>query len=112
MSYKTIIVTAESNGLGGFKDMIIDKQTIGFNPADTHHCLQVSLTNLGLNGEYDVYVRPVNAPQFITYVTQATEIDGVLLSNENYRFDAVKIVTRNTGLVAPVAYLTFFMAIR
>ena len=112
MSYKTIITTASSNGLGGFSDIILQKEQIGFNPADTHHCLQISMVNLGLNGTYDVYVRPVNAPAFISYVSDATEIDGVLLSNENYRFDAVKIVMKNTGLTAPTAYATFFMAIR
>lgn len=95
MKANTYKVTASPDGAGGFQEVVFDRSVLGFDPSSTHSSFQASCSGLD-GGTFSVYIKPKGATQYVEFVLDATEADGVLVQ-QGFLFDAVAIVFANLG---------------
>jgi hypothetical protein len=106
MKSNTYTIVAESDGGGGFNDVVLDRSNLGFTPSETNTSLQVSCTGLE-GGLYGVYLKPKGSKSFVVFVEGASEFDAVIL-DQKFLFDAVAISFSDLGAGAtPTTTCTF-----
>lgn len=88
--------------------VIFDKASMGFNPADILSACQVHCTGLD-GGTYSVSILPPEGYDFISYQDSATQTDGVLVTEQSFIFQALKVSFSGLGANAhPKVKANFF----
>lgn len=103
MIMKTTELVSQNGG-----PVIFDKATMGFNPADILSACQVHCTGLD-GGTYSVSILPPEGYDFISYQDSATQTDGVLVTEQSFIFQALKVTFMDLGANAePKVKANFF----
>lgn len=98
MRHKVVVLTSVAGA-----DVILDRDSIGFNPASMPYNAQVVCTGLG-GGTYDVLISSPGG-SLVTYqehITGSTEQDTVVLAGKEFPiFERVKVTFTGTGANNP-----------
>lgn len=88
--------------------IIFDKSTMGFSPADILSACQIHCTGLD-GGKYKVELLPPDGFDYILFQDNATQQDGVLVTEQSFVFEALRISFFDLGQDAnPIAKANFF----
>ena len=103
MIMKTIELVSQDGG-----PVVFDKASMGFSPADILSACQVHCTGLD-GGTYSVKILPPQGYDYISYQDSATELDGVLVTEQSFIFEALKVTFSDLGASAePKVKANFF----
>ncbi len=103
MIMRTIELVAQDN-----QPVIFDKASMGFSPADILSACQIPCTGLE-GGKYKVELLPPDGFGYILFQDNATQSDGVLVTEQSFVFEALKVTFIDLGASAePKVKANFF----
>ena len=103
MIMRTIELASQGGGA-----VIFDKASMGFSPADILSACQIHCKGLD-GGKYKVELLPPEGFGYILFQDNASEQDGVLVTEQSFVFEALKVSFIDLGVNAePKVKANFF----
>jgi hypothetical protein len=105
----TKVLSATSDGVGGFNDITISPLSIGYKLSETNRSAQLYVKGLD-GGSYAVYIKPIDNEDWYVFEPEVTEVDIVSIPANAVMFDEVLIQFLSLGAGAsPACTFTSFV---